>query len=385
MEYDTRTLRLKGRHALRAITYDARCFDCGREPSGVAVSMRRTNESVVGFAGLVSCGRVWLCPVCNAKVMAVRAIEIGLILAWASAEGYQVIWGSLTVRHNAASDLGDLLRIQREAWRLLVSSKPWRNASSTSTVAHVHTLACGPVCERKRETILLPQLGRVGYIRAAELTIGANGWHPHIHPLIFVKGSRELAEKIAQQTVDGWVIGVGLAGGEAEGYGAQQLKVINPEDSWELIAGYMTKQTYDHSKMALEAVWSQGKKGRGRALETVAHWDLLARIETGDMDVIDRWYQLEDAIPGHRMLSMSRGLRSFAHVADEVDDETIAAQEVGSSTDDVCFISPDGWRGIRDRPEVLGQLLEVLAASGWPGLRVLLEFYQVDYFVLQAA
>lgn len=383
MEHDTRTLRFKGRHALRAITYDARCFDCGREPTGQGVAMRRTDDSVVGFAGLVSCGRVWLCPVCNAKVMAVRAIEIGLILAWAAREGYQVIWGSLTVRHNAASDLGTLLQIQRDAWRLLVSSKPWRNASSTTTGAHVHTLACGPLCDRKRDTILMLQDGRVGYIRAAELTIGGNGWHPHFHPLIFVRGSRELAEKIARQTVDGWVIGVGLAGGEAEGYGAQQLEVLNLEDSWEEIAGYVTKQTYDHSRMALEAVWSQGKKGRGRARETVAHWGLLAAIETGDMEPIERWWQLEDAIPGHRMISMSRGLRTFANVADEIDDETIAAQEVGSKNDDVCFITPEGWRGIRDRPEVLGQLLEVLGASGWPGLRVLLEHYGVEHFVLE--
>jgi hypothetical protein len=75
MENNNRGVRFAGRSALRLVTQNSRCYDCGRESVQVGgqVGVRLTDGGVVGFAGLSSCGAAWLCPVCNAKVMAERA------------------------------------------------------------------------------------------------------------------------------------------------------------------------------------------------------------------------------------------------------------------------------------------------------------------------
>lgn len=383
MTDDSRTLRFVGRHALRSITTDLRCYDCGREPIGKAVEFRRTPEGVAGIAGLASCGRVWLCPVCNAKVMARRALEIGVAVAWAESQSYVMLWGSLTVRHNARSNLADLLDIQRNAWRSLVREKFWAKGSATATVPHTHSDSCAVECDRKQQPVLLPVDGRVGYIRAAELTTGRNGWHPHFHPLIIWRGDASDASRFAERTVAGWIDGVEASGGEARENGAQQLEVLRPGRSFKELGAYVTKQTYDAAAVALELVWSQGKtkptRATSRRAKTEAHWGLLAGIAAGVVDDVDTWHQLEDAIPGHRMITWSRGLREFAGVGAESTDEDIAAEELGSRRDAVCFVTPEGWNQLRDLPEVLGLMLSTLETSGWAGLRILLDGYGIEY------
>lgn len=338
--------------------------------------------------------------------MARRAIEIGAALLWAGNTERHVIWGSLTCRHNASSDLEELLRIQREAWRFVVSDRRWRDAGATATVPHVHAgcaddcpldhdhSGCPASCEKKRDAVLLPRDGRAGYIRAAELTIGGNGWHPHFHPLIIWQGTAVQAAAFAALVVALWVEGVELAGGEAQRDGAQQLRVVTGVRVYEELSRYVTKATYnsvkpkaviDSQRFALEAVWSQGKTGRGRDAETVTHWSLLAAIARGEADEAARWLELEEATAGHRMITWSRGLRAFAGVGEEVSDEEEAAKEVGTADDTVCFITTDGWYSIRDRPEVLALILATLEAGGWPALRVILDAYRVEYFVLEPA
>lgn len=411
-----RLTRYTGRQTLRSVTHILRCFDCGREPKGTAVGIRQTPGGAVGYAGLESCGRVWLCPVCNSKVMARRALEIGSALVWARSADLHIIWGSLTLRHNRFDYLEDLLDIQRDAWRYVVSDWRWRAHGTTSTIEddvtgdrttvegqwvslgkHTHDAACDRGCrKRKSDPVFIEHLeGRVGYIRAAELTDGANGWHPHFHPIILFRGSREAAQEFADLVVDLWVEGVEASGGEARGEGAQQLKVLEPHEVFENLSQYVTKATYETaradtpSKLALETVWSQGKVGRGRALETRSHWSLLGDLEDGDQaqkhTARVKWLELEEAVTGHRMITWSRGLRTFAGLGLEQDDEEVAAEEVGTANDTLCFITAEGWAGIRDRPDVVATLLDMLETGGWDALKLSLELHNVEYFTLVPA
>lgn len=383
---NSRTIRYEGRHALRLVTTVPRCWSCGRTSvlAGGRVGVRRTAEGVVGYAGLATCGRVWLCPVCNAKIMASRALEVGLTLEWVEREGLHVVWGSLTLRHNSSSQLEQLFDIQSKAWQLVGNSRVWRDAAATARVDHVHSSSCDDGCGRSYSTIDTGEKGRVGYIRATELNIGANGWHPHFHPLIIVRGSRDYADELAAKTVSTWRDSVMAAGGDAMTNGAQQLRVIDADAAHRELAGYITKATYDRSAIALELLWSQGKTGRGRPKETVSHWSLLAAISQGLADEAQRWEELEAATVGRRMVTWSRGLRDFAGIGLERDDDELAAEEVGDDNDTVCYITADGWRRLRDEPTVQAQLLNVLESSGWAGLRVLLDTYGIEYDTVSA-
>lgn len=409
MTDDTRHERFLGRAALRTVTADPRCFDCGRRSvrPGGGVEVRKRADGVVGFAGVFTCGKVWLCPVCNSKIAARRAIEIGVALAWAQREGLQVIWGSLTCRHTSASPLLQLLTIQKAAWRALVSSAPWRKANATQQVAHVeHSNACPWVCnfdhvcegessgcefycprvydtvQRKSAAGVLAN-GRVGYIRAAELTIGRNGYHPHFHPIILYRGAVVEAEAFAADCVEAWVAGVGSAGGDAIAEGGQRLRVVKGVEVFDALNGYVTKSTYNYAALGLEAVWSQSKNGRGRIKETASHWTLLVAIAQGLADEAGQWVELETALAGHRMITWSRGLRDFAGLNDEADDETVAAEDVGDSTDAVCVITAAGWVHLRDNPDALALVLNTLQAHGWAELRALLDFYGIEWATVE--
>jgi hypothetical protein len=349
---DNRLTRYKGRNTLRKFSSVKRCRECGWAvvtQEGVGV---RFSNGVSAFAGLATCGRVWLCPVCNSKVMASRAIEIAAALLWAEQNGLKVIWGSLTVRHTSLDSLKDLITIQQDAWRKVVQKRFWKESKAN----------------------------RLGYIRASEITTGVNGWHPHFHPIIFFKGTRKEADLFSQAMVSAWVNSVEASGGSANIEGGQQLRVVSPETGFSNLSGYVTKSTYTQG-LALEAVWSQGKTKRSRAHSTSPHWALLDNAADGLADDIDRWHELEKATRGHRLITWSRGLRELVELSQERTDEDLAASELGSYEDTVCFITLKGWKVVRGNPDLMNSVLRTLEVSGWKALRELLEGSGVDYFL----
>lgn len=399
MTETTRGARYFARATLRTVTTVTRCWDCGRQPNTAhgTVGIRKSADGVVGFSGLTTCGRVWLCPVCNAKVMAKRAIEIGAMLTWAAVEGYHVIWGSLTVRHQAGESLADLIAMQQSAWRHVMQSRTWSKNSSSRRVDHVHGPRCAErreidgtlvdACERKYEYDLVIGMdgdvidGRIGYVRAAEITDGMNGWHPHFHPIILWKGTIEAGNKFADDVVTEWLTGVTNAGGEALREGGQKLEVITGLDIFDHLNGYVTKAVFsDPSKLALETVWSQGKMNTRRVNKTDSHWSLLAGIEHGSKQDRARWVELEEATHGHRMIAWSRGLRSFAGlVEEEKTDESVAAEEVGSREDTVAVITPRGWESVQDNPAALAAILDAIAAGTLVELAAVLDEWAVEW------
>src|SRR5450830_1322733 len=75
---DLRKRRYLGREVNWGESRLKRCRDCGRVAITVGGSVAvRVSGGVGGFAGLSTCGSVWACGVCNAKIMARRQLEIG--------------------------------------------------------------------------------------------------------------------------------------------------------------------------------------------------------------------------------------------------------------------------------------------------------------------
>lgn len=415
MEKTNRTLRFEGRQALRSVTSNPRCKDCGYVSmlAGGNVGVRRTSAGVVGLAGLATCGAGWLCPVCNAKIMTARGVEIGAMLSWAEASGFHVLWGSLTSHHTTRSRLDGLLSVQLAAWRRVVSSKWWKNANAVDAVPHECVDKCVELsgfdeatgelvaCSRVNDYRLSTRSGRVGYVRAAEVTVGAKGWHPHFHPVVIFQGTPDEAKAYALTLTAKWVAMVNKLGGRAGTVGAQSIEVISHGEGYRKLAGYVTKASYEPAKLALEIVWSQSKNGRRRAWDdvedkmedgstvrrigrTVSHWSLLAEAGAGVEDAVVKWREFEKAISGRRVVTWSRGLRQLAGLTDlEVADFDIAAAVVGVQEDTVCMITGRGWRVARQSATLVGLILDTLHASGWVGLRPLLDAYGVEWVSLE--
>jgi hypothetical protein len=103
--------RYAGRRTLWKITTDRACKGCGRNAldpdTGVIIVQTADGDPVV--LGTQKCARIWLCPVCSAKIRMKRAAEITrAVVAWIQAGGtcYLV---SLTARHDYQDRLADLM------------------------------------------------------------------------------------------------------------------------------------------------------------------------------------------------------------------------------------------------------------------------------------
>lgn len=111
----------------------------------------------------MTCGNVWTCAVCSAKIQERRRLEISDAMEWAYTEGKKCIMVTFTFPHTAFDDLSDMLKKQAEAFKILRTGKAWQKYKE--------------------------KIGFIGLIRALEITVGVNGWHPHTHELWIVDNS----------------------------------------------------------------------------------------------------------------------------------------------------------------------------------------------------
>ena len=122
--------------------------------SGVDV-IHNEAEGRARYAGLQTCGSVWSCPVCSAKVSEIRRQELNDALAVARQKGLIPVLVSLTTRHKRGDSLASLLASLKKA------KQRWANHRG---FASLRSKNGGPL---------------VGYITATEVTGGGvNGWHP---------------------------------------------------------------------------------------------------------------------------------------------------------------------------------------------------------------
>lgn len=132
--------------------------NCGAVPVGDRVEIRIKDGSAY-YCGLETCGNVWLCPVCSAKIHHRRATELRDALTTWEASGHSASFVTITVPHSLGDPLSRLVDAERDAWRRVTQGAAWQR--------------------------LKRRLGIAGHIIALEFTWGdENGWHPHHHVLL---------------------------------------------------------------------------------------------------------------------------------------------------------------------------------------------------------
>lgn len=285
---------------------------------------------------MMVCGSVWLCPVCSAKILAERAAETRDMIKSLRRQGRDVGMATFTMSHHAGQSLAQCWDAQSYAWSKVTSGRGW--------------------------TADKIRYGALEWMRAAEVTVGANGWHCHIHCLIVFDGptsyamGRELAESMWQR----WESALRRKGFDAvrdfasfDVDGAGGLNYRAADGAVEQLGDYFNKATAD------EAVYGMLKHARG---ENLTPFEVArAFVDTGDADLLDRWQEWARFAVGRKQLTYSQGFRALAGVGDELTDEQIAEADVGS--EDVVFLPGESWREIRDSSLVV-DLLEVAEVGG---------------------
>lgn len=346
-----RTSRYRRRAAQWKLSELPRCRTCGKQPVGGFVGVR-LRDGVAGFAGLETCGSVWSCPVCNAKVMARRALEIGGAIGIAQSMGLSVGMVTLTVSHHEGQRLADLWQAVSKAWGDASHGKHWVRDSADA--------------------------GLIGFLRVVEVTYGKNGWHPHLHVLVFLEDPtrfRQLTAGIWRR----WHSSVVRQGFKDPMLQGQDFKLINGPADLEL-GRYLTKVVDQGvGRIDLELTSSQ-TKGRRGDFGTVPWWSLLTDvIEDGDADALLLWHEWEIASKGKRQISWSRALRPYLGMKRERSDEEIASESIGTEDDTLLFVSRSGWSTLVSRPELISQVQEVAEDQGFQGLSRFLQEHGVEY------
>lgn len=260
------------------------------------------------YHGLQSCSMAWSCPLCAAKIGERRREEAAKGIEQAHALGLQVWLLTLTIRHGAGDDLGDITEKMHQAWRKLWQGKAGRAQHAA--------------------------MGIVGTIRALEVTHGiANGFHPHFHALVFFDPTRSNPE--AWSRLPGlWVkrcTAVGLPAPDLE-HGCQL-------DGGDHAGRYVAKGVW-----GLEAEVTLGALKSGREGSRTP-FDLLRDYRNGDKQAGAIWVAYREAMEGRRQLYWSNGLRQLLDLA-ELTDEEIAHQKDDEASALLATITGPQWKAI---------------------------------------
>lgn len=415
-----RRARRAERHALRHLARDRsaehRVTGCGRRsvmPAGTVGV--RLSGGVAGYSGLMTCGSVWVCPVCAAKIAAKRADDLGDVLAWARSQRRELALITFTVRHHKGDRLADVWDAVADGWAEVTRGSAWRSETvpahskrvdewtargrawdrgeSVNPVNGKHmTRAPKGWASRNAPVRRIGEseaFGVDGWVRAVEVTVGENGWHVHVHAVLVrdpaVGGS---VHALAASMWRRWERGIAKRGFTAmRDSGGLDVRVAHRAER--RLAEYLVKAGADTPAAAHTVRWGLEKAGRDMALEVTqgaakkgrhggrTPFELLADTASGDADDLALWDEWVKGSQGRRQLGWSAGLRELVGLSEEeLTDDELAAVEVGS--EDLLILTAETWRAIRDEFSVT--LLEVVERSGIAGARRLLKRSGLTYF-----
>ena len=226
-------------------------------------------------SGVASCGRLGVCPVCAPKVRATRAADIeAAVEAW-HALGNTVVFTTFTVPHSRADSLSSVLAAVREGWRHVSHSSSGRRAKVDS--------------------------GSVGFIRSLEVTYGSNGWHAHIHALLFCP-----PDVLFTAFVRPWQNFFKMKGWQFVPRVSCDVRIISPGSSELGIGAYLGKlgQTWG---AGLELARADLKRSKA-----VTPQQILELAASGDKQYYALWCEWEKATKGVRWIEWARKLRAQA-------------------------------------------------------------------------
>ena len=317
-------------------------------------------ERRAGFSGVASCGSTWACPVCSQKIATQRAADLAKAVAAWHVLGGRVLMVTLTMRHRRGQALADLWDALSYAWGRVTSGAGWIQDGVDFGRVIPRTVKTGQYKGEVRNAM------RIGFARVVETTHGKNGWHVHVHALLFVKGdiTEDGAYALADSMFGRWVPALTDKGFTAPtlAHGVD-VRLIGLDDSVNL-GDYFTKSVYTAEKAGWEVAGGSGKKaGYGNRTPFQILSDV---VKDGDADDLSIWWEWEEASHNRRQLTWSAGLRDFLELGAEKTDEEITEEELGG--DVVLTLDAPMFASIRKTAYVLLDLLEtdtVEAASEW--------------------
>lgn len=355
--FEKRLLRWELQHSARQLLGTShRIGVCHRVPSThvaegqtPGVKVYRRVDSATYYRGLMVCANVWACPVCSAKISERRRAELDEALTLHQEQGGGVYHMLLTLPHTRRDLPGPLVALLLDTFRRLCSGKYALSA-------------------------LIP--GYVGFVRALETTYGDNGWHPHLHLLVFTKEAltEDQLALVHLKIFAKWEARVMKVTGKQasrKGFSFASAERGSVDVHLDAARDYLAKFGTDRE---LEEIVVQRRTWGAADELTRSHlkdkglggrspWKLLADFTDGDKHAGMLWKEFVSAFKGRAQLQWSRGLRAALGLDQELDDDQAAA---AVEAEDVLLarITVEDWKVILDN-KLRGLVLEVLRVGTW--------------------
>lgn len=287
------------------------------------VGVHHGQDRPAHWSGLERCASIWACPVCSAVIRNERAREIQEAADRWTACGGSVVMVTATMRHGRHDALAETLDVVLAGWSRMLRQRGWK--------------------------ALLARYGVVGYVRSVEVTYGwLNGWHPHVHALLFVRALEDSeVEAVERDVFDLWGRIVVKATGRTilRQHGVKVSRATSAE--------YVAK-VQEHDRAGAEMARQDLKRGRGLS---VMPFELLDSEGASSRKL---WAEYVAATHGRRAITWSRDLRTLLGLDVERTDEEVMAE---TETDELVMLLDGGtYDRMRDDPARLCAVLEDVEA-----------------------
>jgi hypothetical protein len=320
-----------------------RVADCGRKLMGPLAAVV-LGENGAYINGTVTCGSIWMCPVCAGKIAEGRRREVLRCLDAHDATGGDVYMATFTIPHTAFETCASLRKAVANTWKKFQAGSGWRNA-------------------KKRYRI-------IGTIRALEVTHGKNGWHPHLHCLILTeKLSPEHAEELELFIKERWI---SILERETEKQGSWLYAVdLRKAENNKTAGDYIVKWGVDSE--LTKAHLKLSKKG-GRS-----PWQLLSDAKSGDKYARVLFREYASAFKGSRHLTWSLGLRDTYDIGPHLTDEELAEMKKPHNGDTVLGTFDKKLFAKIMEANLMPDILTAAEQGGWQAVLRLLQEHGLGY------
>jgi hypothetical protein len=258
---------------------------CRRKRIAPSVQIQRTPDGAIKMQGVCTCGSPWGCPSCAVKIYTERSAQVtSAATQWRDSGGFLYLMTN-TLRHAWDDDLRVLRTHLSKA-----TSRMWQGRAGQSLMARI---------QKKH------------HIRSIEVTHGENGYHPHVHMLLFM--DRELQDSDKQEFADRWKQSVDLE------LGSRYV----PDDEHGTTIDESHRTDYI-TKLGLEvaAITTKLAKNGNRMM-----WTVAADAADGDKQSGAIWARYVRDMFGCRQLFWSKGAKREFGIK-QVSDADIAAESI---------------------------------------------------------
>lgn len=305
-------------------------------PTSDKITVHRSETAKRAFyGGLMTCGSIWHCPICAARISEHRRAELDRAVKNWTGSMFMVTY---TASHKIQTPLHEILKTVIDGVRGFKSG-------------------------RKFQTIKNATAWR-GSVKALEVTYGNNGWHPHCHELVFCDTPLNMLEldvlEIALKRY--WLDVLGRKGWVA----STERGLVVSDDHYDIeryVAkfGHEPRMTLEDWKnkwsLSREVTKSVVKRGRQGGRTPI---QLLMDYMVDDFEAGEAWREYAIEFKSHHQLTYSPGLRQLLKLGQEKPDSEIA-DEIPEDTYIYAQFTLEQWRMIL-RHDMRG---EILNSAAW--------------------